>query len=195
MAEDPEPARLRALEDKIAAVRKARTAPARPHQGEHYSQAQLAWRMVIELVAGLAIGAGMGYGLDLLFGTGPILMVIFLFLGLAAGVKTMVGTANEVRHGAAEQAGPVATDQVERAGRPTEAPDGREIDTAPDGREEAAADGGRPGVPGHGTGRAPAGVGIATGSARGDTNPGRGRGDKDPGIRDDMEDDGDGNRG
>jgi ATP synthase protein I len=29
---------------------------------EHYSQAQLAWRMVIELVAGLGIGFGIGLG-------------------------------------------------------------------------------------------------------------------------------------
>jgi ATP synthase protein I len=87
--------RLRALEERIAA-RKAKDAP-RPHQEEHYSQAQLAWRMVIELVAGLGIGFGIGYGLDALFGTQPFLMVLFIFFGLAAGVKTMLRTAQEAQ--------------------------------------------------------------------------------------------------
>lgn len=64
---------------------------------EHYSQAQLAWRMVIELVAGLGIGFGIGYGLDWLFGTLPIFMVLFMMFGLAAGVKTMLRSAQEVQ--------------------------------------------------------------------------------------------------
>ena len=67
------------------------------HMEEHYSQAQLAWRMVIELVAGLGIGFGMGYGLDVLFGTLPIFMVLFTMLGLAAGVKTMLRSAQEIQ--------------------------------------------------------------------------------------------------
>ena len=40
--------------------------------GEHYSQAQLAWRMVVELVAGLGIGFAIGYGLDSLFGDAAV---------------------------------------------------------------------------------------------------------------------------
>jgi ATP synthase protein I len=68
-----------------------------PHQEEHYSQAQHAWRMVIELVAGLMIGFGMGYGLDLLLGTLPIFLVIFTLLGLAAGIKTMMRSAEEMQ--------------------------------------------------------------------------------------------------
>ncbi len=96
MADEPDLARLRALEERIAAAKRARATPPR-RGGDHHSQAQVAWRMVIELVAGLGIGASIGYGLDVLFGTGPLLMVIFLFLGLAAGVKTMVATAQEVK--------------------------------------------------------------------------------------------------
>lgn len=87
--------RLKALEERIEAARKAQ-AP-KPHMEEHYSQAQLAWRMVIELVAGLAIGFGIGYGLDALLGTRPWLMVLFIFLGLAAGVNVMLRTAREVQ--------------------------------------------------------------------------------------------------
>lgn len=88
-------ARLKALEEKIAKAR--RTPEAKNHSEEHYSQAQLAWRMVIELVAGLLIGFGIGYGLDTLIGTLPIFLVLFTFLGLAAGVKTMLQSAREIQ--------------------------------------------------------------------------------------------------
>lgn len=66
-------------------------------QGEdHFSQANIAWRMVIELVSGLLLGMGIGYGLDQLFGTTPIMLVIFVLLGLVAGVKTMMRTAADI---------------------------------------------------------------------------------------------------
>jgi ATP synthase protein I len=93
---DPdEKQRLEQLETRIKAAKKAQEPG--PRQDEHYSQAQLAWRMVIELVAGLGIGFGMGYGLDVLFGTLPIFMVLFTMLGLAAGVKTMLRSAREIQ--------------------------------------------------------------------------------------------------
>jgi ATP synthase protein I len=77
----------------------------KPHTDEHYSQAQLAWRMVIELVAGLMIGFGIGYGLDTLLGTMPIFLMIFTVLGFAAGVQTMVRSAREIqKQGEAEEA-------------------------------------------------------------------------------------------
>ena len=53
--------------------------------------------MVIELVSGMAIGFGLGYGLDVLFGTLPILMIVFTLLGFVAGVKTMLSTAREIQ--------------------------------------------------------------------------------------------------
>ena len=86
--------RLHALEERIA---RAKGVEATPHMEEHYSQANLAWRMVIEMVAGLMIGFGIGYGLDSLFGTMPIFLVLFIFLGLAAGIKTMLRSAREVQ--------------------------------------------------------------------------------------------------
>ena len=95
MTEPDQSERLAQLEARINAM-KAKDAPT-PHQETHYSQAHLAWRMVIELVAGLLIGFGMGYGLDSLFGTLPIFLVIFTLLGLAAGIKTMMRSAQEIQ--------------------------------------------------------------------------------------------------
>ena len=88
-------ARLEALERRLAAKREA-NAP-KPHMEEHYSQAQHAWRMVVELVAGLGIGFVIGYGLDTVLGTSPFLMVVFTLLGFAAGVKTVIRTAQELQ--------------------------------------------------------------------------------------------------
>ena len=93
--DDDQGQRLAQLEARIAAAKQSQEPT--PRSDEHYSQAQLAWRMVIELVAGLGIGFGMGYGLDRLFGTMPILLVLFTFLGLAAGIKTMMRSAAEVQ--------------------------------------------------------------------------------------------------
>lgn len=86
---------LSSLGERIDAAKEAQ-AP-KPRADEHYSQAQLAWRMVIELVAGIVIGGGLGYGLDHLFGTMPVFLVIFIFLGLAAGVNVMLRSAKEVQ--------------------------------------------------------------------------------------------------
>jgi len=94
--EDPDRSeRLAQLEARLKEL-KAKDAP-KPHQETHYSQAQLAWRMVIELVAGLAIGFGMGYGLDYLLGTLPVFLILFTLLGLAAGIKTMMRSAREIQ--------------------------------------------------------------------------------------------------
>ena len=101
MAEDARAERLRRLNERLDA---ARPKPSRPHQEEHYSQAHLAWRMVIEMVAGLGIGFGIGYGLDALFGTLPWLLVTFTLLGFAAGVKTMIASAQEVQRKALDDA-------------------------------------------------------------------------------------------
>jgi ATP synthase protein I len=97
MADEPDPERLKRLEDRIAEVKRA-TAPEPPKE-EHYSQAQQGWRMVIELVSGLGIGFVIGYGVDYLAGTMPLFLVVFTLLGFAAGVKTMLRTAKEIQGG------------------------------------------------------------------------------------------------
>ena len=96
MTDQNDPAdRLKALEARIKA---AKGEERKPHSEEHYSQANMAWRMVIELVAGLAIGFGIGYGLHAVFNATPIFMVLFIFFGLAAGVKTMMRSAAEMQN-------------------------------------------------------------------------------------------------
>lgn len=95
MSEDDPKQRMAQLEERIAAAKQAE--PQKAHQDEHYSQAHLAWRMVIELVVGLGIGFGIGFGLDRLFGTLPIFLVLFTLLGLAAGIRVMMRSAAEIQ--------------------------------------------------------------------------------------------------
>ena len=95
MTDLDEKQRMAQLEDKIANAK----AVHRPQSQieDHHSQAHAGWRMVTELVAGLLIGFCIGYGLDSLFGTLPIFLVLFVLLGFAAGVKTMLGSAQDIQ--------------------------------------------------------------------------------------------------
>jgi len=109
MADPADKARLQRLEERIEAAKSAATP--RPRIEEHHSQAHLAWRMVIELVAGIVIGFGVGYGLDWLFGTLPIFLVVMTLLGFIAGVRTMLRSAQELQTNAGGEGGPEGGDQ------------------------------------------------------------------------------------
>ena len=86
---------LKSLEEKIRAAKKA-VEPEEPVQNK-FSAAEVGWRMIIELTAGVFIGFGLGYGLDSLFGTKPVFILLLTLLGFAAGVKTMMKSARELQ--------------------------------------------------------------------------------------------------
>lgn len=103
MSEDPFSERMKRLEDRMAAANASRAEPA-ARVGAKYTQGSLAWRMVTELVAGMLLGFGIGWGLDALFGTRPLFLVVFVLLGFAAGVRVMMRTAAEIQAGKGEAA-------------------------------------------------------------------------------------------
>jgi ATP synthase protein I len=118
MEKDAFSERLKRLEDRIEAARTARAEPrSSGHRGE-FTQGSLAWRMVIELVVGMVLGLAIGLGLDSLFGTRPVFLVLFALLGFAAGVRTMMRTAGEVTNKRSE--GALLRDGSEKG------PDGRD---------------------------------------------------------------------
>ncbi|WP_022703986.1 AtpZ/AtpI family protein [Pseudorhodobacter ferrugineus] len=92
MTDEPDAARLKALEARIAQV-KGKPVAARTESGKAFSQGEMAWRMVIELVSGMLLGLSIGFGLDYAFDTQPVFLVIFVLLGFVAGVRTMLRTA------------------------------------------------------------------------------------------------------
>ena len=97
--EDPEDAaraeRLDALDAKLSDLRKRRAPPPPRKGGGRFAGHEMAWSMVIDLAAGIVVGAGMGWGLDVLFGTMPLFLILLVLLGFAAGVRVMLQTAAE----------------------------------------------------------------------------------------------------
>ncbi len=103
MATEPDPDRLRALEARLDQA-KGKPEVRQTETAKGFSQGEVAWRMVIELATGILLGSAIGYGLDVLFGTLPVLLIVFSLFGFAAGIKTMLGTAKELGR-KAEKAG------------------------------------------------------------------------------------------
>jgi len=88
------------LEDLGARVQAARAREAvetgrdREHSGSASSTGMgLGFRIAIELVVNIIVGTGIGYLLDRWLGTRPWLMVVFVFLGAAAGVMSIYRVA------------------------------------------------------------------------------------------------------
>jgi ATP synthase protein I len=59
-------------------------------QGQAFGQAM---RISTELIAGLAVGAALGYGADRLLGTSPWGFILFFLLGFAASVFNAIRAA------------------------------------------------------------------------------------------------------
>jgi ATP synthase protein I len=87
--------RLDALGEKLAEAKGRHGLSAAPQsQGAAVGQA---FKLGLELVAGVAVGVFIGWALDRLFGTAPFLMVAFLGLGAAAGILNVVRTAKRMQ--------------------------------------------------------------------------------------------------
>lgn len=96
--------RMKALNDRLEAA-KERAAPREPKPDKSQDMSDNAWRMVLELVVGIAFGFGIGLGLDTLFGTMPIFLVSFTLFGFGGGIRLMLRTAKEVQKAHADPDG------------------------------------------------------------------------------------------
>ena len=56
-----------------------------------------AFKLGTELVAAVAVGTIIGFILDTLFDTKPWLIIIFFFLGAAAGIMNVIRAANRMQ--------------------------------------------------------------------------------------------------
>ena len=94
MAEDdPDARRLTDLEERLQKARGEKTAPT-PEGSQ--SQLGVAFRLVADLLAGVIVGGGIGWALDSLFGTSPVLLIVMFLLGVAAGMRNLMRTAREM---------------------------------------------------------------------------------------------------
>tara|TARA_B100000945_G_C19962492_1_gene403704 strand:+ start:60 stop:365 length:306 start_codon:yes stop_codon:yes gene_type:complete len=86
--------KLKDLDDKLKGIRKNTVKSNSDNQA--FKSAHIGWRMVLELVIGIIIGVVLGFSLDSFLNTSPIFLIILIFCGFAAGVRTMIKTAKEI---------------------------------------------------------------------------------------------------
>ena len=86
--------KLKDLDDKLKKIRENKVGSNSDNQA--FKSAHIGWRMVLELVIGIIIGVVLGFSLDSFFNTSPIFLIILIFCGFAAGVRTMIKTAKEI---------------------------------------------------------------------------------------------------
>ena len=82
----------RAVSDMKARINKVR-AEHEPDDGQKYSSAGVAFRIGIDLISGVAFGVLAGLFLDNWLGTKPWLLIVFIILGTAAGIRNVIRTA------------------------------------------------------------------------------------------------------
>jgi ATP synthase protein I len=87
-------ARLRGLGDQLGQHRPREAPESRPSRpAADASGYARGFRLSSELVAGVLVGAGIGWALDRLLGISPWGMIVFLLLGFAAGVVNVIRAA------------------------------------------------------------------------------------------------------
>lgn len=79
--------------DEVRA-RKAPVERANGARGRAYGEA---FKIVADLVVGVAVGGGIGWVLDRQLGTKPWLLVVCLMLGFAAGMSNVLRTARKMQ--------------------------------------------------------------------------------------------------
>ena len=111
---DADTARLNSLQEKVWAVQAEDAAeeaaafdPARPR-----TSMGLGLKLGVDLVVATGIGVALGFGLDLFFGTSPWLLLLFICLGFAAGIRMVIASADDYRQ------------RIENSGEPEQGEDG-----------------------------------------------------------------------
>lgn len=88
--------RLRKLERKLAAEDTGRESMTEEERGRRSSALGKALRLSTELVAGVFVGGFFGWLLDRWLKTLPLFLVVFLLLGIAAGLLNAVREARRM---------------------------------------------------------------------------------------------------
>lgn len=89
--------RLSDLSARLGDARSRHAPPPRP--ARRGNAMGVAFRITAELIAGVGLGAFIGWGLDRWLGTSPILLVIFFILGAAAGILNVMRSARAMQAG------------------------------------------------------------------------------------------------
>lgn len=98
--------RSRALEEALASRKPAKVDEDKEPVSGSMAGVGQAMKLSSEFIAGVAVGAGIGWLIDSLAGTSPWGLIVFLLLGFAAGVLNVlrsVGMVAEPEHRAKRQ--------------------------------------------------------------------------------------------
>ncbi len=90
-------ARLQRLGERLATANRPSENGSGPRQTADPSAFARGFRLSTELVGGVVVGAGIGWGLDRWLGTTPWGLIVFFLLGFAAGVLNVMRAAGVVR--------------------------------------------------------------------------------------------------
>ena len=94
------------LADFGTRLRKTQQAHLKPAPGRGRGTAMgIAFRLTTELVAGVFVGGAIGWVLDQWLGTTPWLMLLFFFIGVAAGILNVYRAAQQITAAAERDAG------------------------------------------------------------------------------------------
>ncbi|MCF6215028.1 MAG: AtpZ/AtpI family protein [Emcibacter sp.] len=107
MKEDNKPsskkeAALEELGARVKAAQKENAPKAESPINESHAYG-MAMRLVAELVSGLIVGMIIGWFLDKALGTKPWMLIVFVFLGLGAGIFNVLRAAKQMEVVAARQ--------------------------------------------------------------------------------------------
>jgi ATP synthase protein I len=100
-------ARLQRLGERLAREQAGQSSSDGPGEGRATNASGFArgLRLSSELVAGVAVGAGLGLLIDRELGTAPWGLIVFLLLGFAAGVLNVMRSAGVVKGRTLDDAG------------------------------------------------------------------------------------------
>lgn len=89
---EKDPADLSALDAKLKAARERNQGPGEGagSQGAGQSSSGYGLRLSMELIASLLAGLGLGWTIDWFVGSQPLFMLVFMFLGLGAGIYNVI---------------------------------------------------------------------------------------------------------
>jgi ATP synthase protein I len=90
-------ARLQRLGERLATANRPSENGSGPRQAADMSAFARGFRLSTELVAGVLVGAGLGWLLDRWLGISPWGLIVFLLLGFAAGVLNVMRAAGVAR--------------------------------------------------------------------------------------------------
>jgi ATP synthase protein I len=93
LSEPDEPDQLRALGERLEQARRGQEGPRRASGGEADQSSRaamgLGFRIGLELVVAVFVGAAIGWAIDRWLGTKPWGLLAFLFLGIGAGMTNV----------------------------------------------------------------------------------------------------------